>query len=60
MEKLPPLIFSIVENMAEIFAIRKILVNKGICTQKEIDEGYEDTLKVLRENLIQSIQENLI
>ncbi len=59
MEHLPPLVFSIVENMAEIFAIRKMLVSKGICTQKEIDEEYEETLKTLREDLIKSIQEEL-
>ena len=60
MEKLPPLVFGIVENMAEIFAIRKLLVKKGICDQKEIDEEYEETLRVLRENLVRSIQEELL
>ena len=60
MKKLPPLVFSIVENMAEILAIRKMLVDKGVCTQKEIDEEYEDKLKTLREDLIQSIQEGLL
>jgi hypothetical protein len=59
MEKLPPLVFGIVENMAEIFAIKKVLVSKGICAQKEIDEEYEETLKTLRENLVRSIQEEL-
>lgn len=60
MEKLPPLVFGIVENMAEIFAIKKVLVKKGICDQKDIDEEYEEALKVLREDLVKSIQEELL
>lgn len=51
--------FPTVENMAEILAIRKILVTRGICTQKEIDETYEDTLNTLREHLLRSIEEQL-
>jgi len=60
MEKFPPLVFSIVENMVEIFAIRKILVGKGVCTQKEIDEEYEEILKACARILSNQFKKNFV
>ena len=42
------------------FPVAKMLIGHGVCTQKEIDEEYEAKLKTLREDLIQSIQEELL